>query len=177
MPDASVYGPRRRFLRSEGARADRPRDGDRRLAGVDQARCEKLCREAVAAIRNAGGHVHYDSGWTENTTGRPRMPSAPDWLLDSLGFDYFAHVDGVAFAKRGSDEDLVHVGRLPRITYLTLIDTNVTDAGLANLREMKSLVEVSIPDTRISDAGLANLTGSTKLLGKQDTHRSSSVPC
>ncbi len=71
---------------------------------------------------------------------------ASDWLLDSLGFDYFAHVDGVAFAKRGSDEDLVHVGRLPRITYLTLIDTNGTDAGLANCwRETKSLQKRQSP--------------------------------
>ena len=102
MPDAPVYGPRRRFLRFSVR-------GLIVLVMVIGGwlgwivRAARIQREAVAAIRNAGGHVHYDSGWTENTTGRPRMPSAPDWLLDSLGFDYFAHVDGVAFAKRGSE--------------------------------------------------------------------------
>ena len=52
-------------------------------------------RDAVEAIRKAGGSVTYDWEWT----GRHRIPGgkpwAPTWLVDLIGFDYFGHVTSV----------------------------------------------------------------------------------
>src|SRR5271167_2173291 len=66
-------------------------------------RSARIQREAVAAIERAGGNVTFDSGWTENTTNRPREPWAPEWLVDQIGIDYFAHVCAVSFNSKGSD--------------------------------------------------------------------------
>src|SRR4051812_18842713 len=62
----------------------------------------RVQREAVAAIKRAGGHVYYD--WERNDgkpvpNGKPRWPR---WLVDRLGIDYFGDVDTVFLWNAGS---------------------------------------------------------------------------
>src|SRR6516165_8790615 len=47
-------------------------------------------RDAVAAIKHAGGSVKYD--WEYVSKGNPW---APRWLVDWLGVDFFGHVTEV----------------------------------------------------------------------------------
>ena len=52
-------------------------------------------RDAVTAIRNAGGVVLYDWEWTNGKSIPGGKPWAPKWLVDLIGVDYFAHVTSV----------------------------------------------------------------------------------
>src|SRR5213076_1022075 len=47
---------------------------------------------------------------------------------------------------------------------LRLQGTNATDATLAMLKDMASLVELNLGTTKITDAGLANMKGLTNLM-------------
>jgi len=47
---------------------------------------------------------------------------------------------------------------------LSLLGTNVTDATLAQLKDIKGLVHLNLRNTKITDAGLANLTGMANLI-------------
>ena len=63
----------------------------------------RVQRDAVAAIRHAGGEVYYNDDthhW------------APKWLLDWLGVDFFNHVQIVMISGDWSDAGMEHVGRL-----------------------------------------------------------------
>ena len=121
-------------------------------------------RDAVAAIRRAGGQVWYE--W-EYQDGRFYMGEFhcpwPKWLVDHVGVDYLGNVIRVDLTKRGSDADLAHVGNLCRLEDLLLIDSSVTDSGLAHLRRSTTLRSLFLAGTRISDSGLAHLKGLTRL--------------
>ena len=65
-------------------------------------------RDAVAAIKNAGGTVFYDWQWSSGESIVGGKPWAPEWLTDPIGVDYFGHVtyvrlDGSSFEKGRSD--------------------------------------------------------------------------
>src|SRR4051812_36275389 len=79
-------------------------------------------RDAVAAIKRAGGTVAYDWEWSHynpdiiNLNGKPR---APKWLSDRVGVDYVGNVVHVNLVprrasdpNRADDKTLAHVGRL-----------------------------------------------------------------
>ena len=124
-------------------------------------------RDAVAAIRKAGGSVAYDWQWGDynpdiiDPNGKPR---APKWLARNVGVDYVANVVHVnlvpqrgADANRANDETLAHLGRLGRLEHVNLNDTAVTDAGLAHLKGLTNLNGLDLWHTQIGDAGLAHL--------------------
>jgi hypothetical protein len=67
--------------------------------GCWQVRSARIQREAVAAVRNAGGSVAYN--W-EPANGKPiagATPWAPRKFVDLLGIDYFGHVTHVKFFR------------------------------------------------------------------------------
>jgi Leucine-rich repeat (LRR) protein len=43
------------------------------------------------------------------------------------------------------------------LTYLDLKDTNVTDAGLKELKHLKNLEELNLVGTKVTDAGMKEL--------------------
>jgi hypothetical protein len=101
----------------------------------------RLQRNAVAAIRKAGGRVFYDwefryvpngaFNFTGRTGGRPR---GPKWLIDVLGPDYFDSVKIVYLGKaRDLDSLMPDVGRLGRLEVLLINSGTLTEAGSAYL--------------------------------------------
>jgi hypothetical protein len=133
----------------------------------------KVQRDAVAAIRTTGATVLYD--W-ESTDGQPLLwsqPWAPQWLVDSLGVDYFGHVTYVSGAPYGAllgatfsavtDAEMVFIGHLSRVETLLLRSAPMTDAGLAQLKGLTQLRELDLGGTRVTDAGLAHLKRLTQL--------------
>ena len=56
-----------------------------------------------------------------------------------------------------SDAGLAHLKELKGLTHLYLKDTLVTDAGLTHLNELKSLRALSLRGTKVTDAGLWHL--------------------
>jgi Leucine-rich repeat (LRR) protein len=121
-------------------------------------------RDTVAAIKRAGGTVHYD--WEMKSDGSFRtssQPWAPKWLVDGVGMDYFGHVHRVDLLNQGSDGDLVTIGRLSGLWNLNLDGSQATDAGLANLKGLTDLERLYLPITNVGDAGLLDLKHLTHL--------------
>jgi len=117
----------------------------------------RVQRQAVSAIRTAGGHVWY---YLEKTDGTSWWPN---WLVARLGVDYLDDIRYVFLSRVCTDADLVHVGRLSRLVVLKLGESSVTDTGLVHLRGLTKLSILGLSGTRVSDAGLAHLKGLTNL--------------
>lgn len=122
-------------------------------------------RDAVVAIKNAGGSVSYD--WERNNRKGTSAgkPCAPPWLVDLIGVDYFGHVTGVAVfsSTPATDATLTRVGHLSRLESLGLSPSSVDDEGLAHLKGLNELVSLDLGGTQVTDAGVAHLSGLTKL--------------
>jgi internalin A len=123
-------------------------------------------REAVAAIKNAGGTVIYD--WEFNN-GKPLpggKPWAPKWLVNLVGIDYFGHVTAAVahdLSAVTSDEVIAHVGLLTRIESLILHHSAISDAGLVHLKGLINLSTLWVDSTLVTDTGLVHLKGLTRL--------------
>ena len=124
-------------------------------------------RDAVAAIKKAGGSVSYDWAWKDGTSVPGGKPWAPRWLVDLVGVDYFGHVTIVWSPPRAGSTDatLAQIGRLTQLQVLDLPESFISDAGLAHLEGLTNLFDLGLEGTQITDAGLAHLKGLTSLTG------------
>jgi hypothetical protein len=125
----------------------------------------RIQRQAVAAIKNAGGSVRYDWEWRDGNNIPGGEPWAPRWLVDLIGVDYFGHVAAVWLFSptTATDGTLAHVGRLARLQVLCDTSSSVSDGGLAHLKRLTELSHLTLSGTQISDTGLAHLKGLTSL--------------
>ncbi len=121
----------------------------------------RVQREVVAAIRQAGGEVRYDSDSDIDIEPKRRI-WAPRWLVDSLGIDYFSSVDYVSFDKAGADEVAGHLARLPALEYVDFGKSDLSDSGLARLRGL-DLCVLTLSETKVTDAGLRHVRSMTTL--------------
>jgi internalin A len=140
------------------------------------ARSARIQREAVAAIREAGGQVSYRTAleggsrrwkWLVTHLGIDYLDDVTwrKWLVGHLGIDYCDDVGGVFFWRSScTDAEMVHVGRLSGLIGLTLHDSAVTDAGLMHLNGLTSLRRFTLGSCRVSDAGLEHLSQLTSLI-------------
>ncbi|MAR12364.1 MAG: hypothetical protein CL681_20635, partial [Blastopirellula sp.] len=72
----------------------------------------------------------------------------------------------VDFHLRGrglTDDDLVHVAKIPSIGYLNLSRTKITGDGLRHLRKLTTLRRLHLEQTEVDDRGIAELVGLRKL--------------
>jgi hypothetical protein len=152
-------------------------------------RSARVQRDAVTKIHADGGFVFYD--W-ECKDGLPRGPAHRPWYADWLAYhlgvgdDYFSDVVFVSFTASPSDAKLALVAELHRLQVLEIFgaspsprearllghqilnntegdDTNVTDAGMANLQMLTSLRRLCLWDTLVTDNGMKHLKGLTNL--------------
>ncbi len=123
------------------------------------ARTGDIQRRAVAAINQAGGWVVYDTEWEEDQNTSTWKPRWPKWLVDQVGVDYLGKVVFINLHDRGTDEVLMHVGRLKHLKQLHRPGFAVTNAGLVHLGRLSELQLLSLDDTLVTDAGLAHLKG------------------
>ena len=120
------------------------------------ARQSKPQRDAVAAIKSAGGMALYDRKY--GNWNNPSSRSAwVEWLVDQVGVDYFENIVHVELTKNGSDASLGQVGNLNRLAFLWLDQSPVTDEGLAHLAGLTELQVLSLENTKLTDLGLAEL--------------------
>jgi hypothetical protein len=122
-------------------------------------------RDAVAAVRDAGGLVRYDWEWSHGKPVPGGKPWASKWLVDRIGVDYFGHVTRIwlAWSSTATDATLAHIGRLTRLQWLTVNSASVSDAGLVHLKGLTNLTVLELNFTQVSDAGLVHLEGLTNL--------------
>lgn len=93
----------------------------------------RIQREAVAAIRRAGGWCLYDWQWQGHHGEFFGEPWAPDWLTRLIGVDYFGHIMEVNLYEFTTDAKVAPVAQLERVERLSLFRTTVSDAGLVHL--------------------------------------------
>jgi hypothetical protein len=127
----------------------------------------KQQREAIKAIGDAGGWVHYDYqiGDSRAVDIDPQArPWEPQWLLDLVGIDFFHDVAEINMVYNEDDGARLdnnrgrNVGPLlaqfPRLRVLLLKDEIIDDAGMAYVGRMKRLECLYFWDaTKITDAG------------------------
>ncbi len=99
-------------------------------------------RRAVAAIKQAGGWVVYDSEWDEDQHTSSWKPRWPKRLVDQMGMDYLGNVVFINLHDRGTDQVLMEVARLNHLRQLHRPGFAVTDAGLAHLGPARAPVTV-----------------------------------
>lgn len=135
-------------------------------------------KEAVQAIREFGGWVHYDF---QEISTQPfdfdarAKPPVPEWLLSCLGDDFFFDVVDVNLVyanDSGKREDnrnvrneaLPHLTAFPKLRQLGLKDTQATDDDLRIVGALKTLERFYFWDAKnITDVGVSHLSRLTRL--------------
>lgn len=143
-------------------------------------------RAAVAAIRRQGGTVLY-SHETNASLGAP-PPRLSLRAAKWLGIDFVDHVAWVTMeGSKFDDADLKLLDALPRLSQLSLYETNIRgqsfhhvsrcrnltflvinetpleDRALVEIGRMPQLTSLHLVDTKLTDAGLQHLAGLERL--------------
>jgi Leucine Rich repeat len=101
----------------------------------------------VAKVKKAGGFVEYQE-------------HGPRWLRSLLGENYpFKSATMVTFGPGTTDDDLVDIGSLPDLTFVSLTLTKVKGPGITYLKSLPKLETLELPKSRVSDDGLQYLEG------------------
>lgn len=145
------------------------------VVGLWLARQVKLARdqrEAVTAIERLGGTVGYRPTSLSRRLANGPMREFARWLRRIAGDDLFCTVERVyssgdmtAHTSELSDEQLVHVERLPGLELLYLLEQfDATDERLARLRRLGDLVGLFVWNAEeVTDLGAAHLATLTSL--------------
>jgi internalin A len=134
-------------------------------------RSARIQREAVAAIKDAGGSVWYDWEW-HNGRKFPGKPWAPEWLIRAIGVDYFGRVACVTYSRRAIEFGLalaVEIQKRPHRSQYSPPYSGVRAPGYdgaftADLKSLGELSDLDLSSTDVTDDGLANLAGLTNLV-------------
>lgn len=150
------------------------------------ARNARIQRDAVAAIKSAGGWCWYDweTGVGENNDDGIWMPlSKPDWqewLEAWIGEGYFGDVAWVTLynnqeesmsesRKRGLDATLANMGCFSRLEKLELVGTQADDEALANFKRLSHLKELTLTRTRLTEVGFLQTMNRLEELSLMDS--------
>jgi hypothetical protein len=117
----------------------------------------------VAQVKGIGGRVMYDWEWQNGMALSPGSISPwRGWLMTHLGPDFVGAPIALSVGSRGKLADdalMVHVGRLGRLEYLSISDTAVSDAGLADLGSLTRLKVLHLQKSAVRGPGLVHLAG------------------
>jgi hypothetical protein len=125
---------------------------------------EPLSKEAIEKIR-----AWIDSGaeWPAHVVAKKSEPDRPVIPAPVLPAD-FKPASGEAkaidaFKKKGIEIRPIAMNSVWKEANLRLHSTNVTDAVLAPIKDVTSLVDLNLATTKVTDAGLAHLKSLTHL--------------
>jgi hypothetical protein len=88
---------------------------------------------------------------------------SPTWLGNLLRDYSLLDVDCAYLGSSTTDAGLANLEELKGLQLLFLEDTQITDAGLAHLHGLKNLLTLSLNGTKVTDAGLVHLEGLSEL--------------
>lgn len=135
----------------------------------------RVQRETLAAIRRSGGA--YDYEWNYHRELGPKgyfvamstpdgQPTAPAWLVNTLGVDYFGKVTRVQVRNRVSDSMLHGIGQMTALQDLLLVGGSTsTPSGLDRLHKLAKLNSLALwgGDSEFTGAGLKRFGSLTQL--------------
>lgn len=129
--------------------------------GVEMRQARRQ-QKAVESIRSL--HVvNYD--WEFDANHYPiahAAPTGPGWLRKMLGDDFFSAVVSVGITQM-TDAGVENLKGLTNLEALNLMSTSVTDVGLEHLKGLTKLQVLILQNTQVTDAGLEHLKGLTNL--------------
>ena len=124
-------------------------------------------RNAVAAIVRGGGSVEYEwewRGYQNDATGlitpappKKSGPPWPNWLVGSLGPDYFGDVKRVTIGPQEPDVVMAPLAQLGRVEELRFAPTAaISDTGMRHVRRLTGLQAIFMPRTSSKTTGAAS---------------------
>jgi hypothetical protein len=135
-------------------------------------------KEAVGAIKTAGGWVHYDYQRPDSLTNNfdpLATPWEPPWLLDLLGIDFFHDVVEVNMVynddskpRQDNHGPAVNIApqlaHFPRLRWLLISGPYIDDDGMAAVGRLKRLESFyQWNGEHITDVGVAHLRDMPRL--------------
>ncbi len=133
-------------------------------AGMKRAKSQA---HMVSEVERLGGRVDDDLVYFSAMQRRRCEPREPQWIRTILGDEFFRDVWSILLEGPGfNDEQLRNISDMAvveSVSYLCLVRTRVTDAGLVGLQQWTALYGLLIQDTAITEAGLENLKTLRKL--------------
>lgn len=155
-------------------------------------RIQEAFEKSTQYARFKAGRMQWLSGWVEQyaeqqdllaeikALGGDAKVESVDWAAQSIGNDFATVLDRVAsITLRGPQVDDTLLAKLvPRmrktsgLERLELLDTGVTDAGLAELNALENLKELDLRGTKVSVDAVQTLLESLdrlEVLGLADT--------
>lgn len=120
-------------------------------------------REAIAAVKAAGGHPRFDWSREQVETTRPdgtkrllprREPNASPWLRRWLGDELFQVVVSVSFDRPVTPEAFAALDRFAALNRLSFSQTEPISVDLSRLRNLPQLEGLDLAASSISDATL-----------------------
>lgn len=124
-------------------------------------------RDAITQIESHGGEVILENQWFDRVGGHRfgsvravfLLTSATIWDADIVAlFRDLAEIKSVVAQRSGiTDAALLELSSLRKLELLNLMQTRVSDVGLANLRGATNLKWLELGRTRITDQGLIHV--------------------
>lgn len=116
-------------------------------------------RDAVKWILDYGGTVSYDFETDDVGKAEGAQPSAPQWLIDRLGVDFFSSVTHVSDVHHLQISDITPLAALKNLKVVDLSGTQVSD--VTPLLDQTNLDWLNLSDTLLNEVtplvGLTNL--------------------
>ena len=119
----------------------------------------RVQRQAVAAIRAAGGSITYE--W--DVPSAPGTPGWRRWVAEHVDVDLTSSVVQASLSPRCGDSEMAQLAQFDRLESLDVGGASVTDAGMASLGRLTRLRFLYLQDLPITDAALVHLEGLTGL--------------
>lgn len=122
-------------------------------------------RAAMVALSELdGAWIWYDCHYDVGCAPVDVELRGPQWLRGLLGDDFFNHVARVNVSSTVADDaTLHHLMAFPKLRSLLLVNTRVTDAGIARLEGLQSLEHLNLQGVTITDSSLVRLSALEKL--------------
>lgn len=124
----------------------------------------KRRQRAIAAVERLGGFIDYQHHWRNGEFLPNAQPRASPWLRLLFGERYAAEpVEIQLFAGPAMRADLFtdaeaeSISQFNELTWLVLMDTKLTDAGLRHFHRLKKLGRLDVEGTSVTEVGVAEL--------------------
>jgi hypothetical protein len=128
---------------------------------------EPLAKERIDLIKKwiDEGAVWPETAIAKDSTSGKGTPAVPEPELPKDFKSSGAEQKAIsALAQKGIDVRAIAMNVPWREANLRLLGTNVSDATLASLKEIASLVDLNLATTKITDKGLESIKGLTNLM-------------